>query len=86
MGGAIAFCNCNKGTDNDELNLEKPIDDKNLPTKQMSYTFKPETVEKENGISPQMTGNELESTQKQAKKMHQKTLSGELVVEIESDK
>jgi hypothetical protein len=81
MGG-IASCNCNKGTDNEELNLEKPKDEKNLPK---AYTFK------ENGISPilpisPIPGGELESTQKQAKKAHQKTLSNEYIVEIESDK
>jgi hypothetical protein len=84
--GSIALCNCNKAADSNEINLERPLDDQNLTHKAMSYTFKPDIVEKENGISPKMTGNEIESTQKQAKKTHQKTLSNEYVVEIDSDK
>jgi hypothetical protein len=75
--GSIALCNCNKGNDNDELNLEK-TEDKKLPLKN-NFTF--EINEKENGISSNNEG----SVEKQTKKAHHKTISGEYIVEIEDD-
>jgi hypothetical protein len=85
--GAIAMCNCNKSADNNELDLDKRgEDEKKIPLKS-GFTFHPEFVSEENGISPKLSGDvDVDSaSQKLGKKTHQKTLSNEIVVEIDDD-
>jgi hypothetical protein len=77
--GSIAMCNCNKGSDEDQLDLEKSKQGDSLLNDQ-DYPGGP--CLKENGIIIKIP----ESGDRKKSAQHNKTLSNEYGVEIKDDK